>query len=206
MSSSDLGFPPLGSAAFVPVSWFKSAKSAAKIAREVAARYDTTRNTDRINVRTVETSAHLVPFRFGRSDAHGRFRDLEERIQSCQSLANVQLRPAIHSLLEGPFYIGVGISHMCLRDLAVADMLRPCWACSENWKMRPVFICCTFLFHNVHDRARCDRLICVLRVSDNDRIRFWPLEYNSQRDGLCVLTTLHLVLFALTASPMNTTW
>src|SRR5215469_5326867 len=40
----------------------------------------------------------------------------------------------------------------------------------------------------------------------NDRIRFWPLEYNSQRDGLCVLTTLHLVLFALTASPMNTTW
>ena len=92
------GLPPLGSAAFVPVSWFKSAKSAAKIAREVAARYDTIRNTDRINVRTVETSAHLVPFPFGRSDAHGRFRDLEERIQSCQSLANVQLRPAIQSL------------------------------------------------------------------------------------------------------------
>jgi hypothetical protein len=57
------GLPPLGSAAFVPVSWFKSAKSASKTAREVAARYDTTRNTDRINVRTVETSAHLVPFR-----------------------------------------------------------------------------------------------------------------------------------------------
>jgi len=112
MSSLDLGFPPLGSAAFVPVSWFKSPTSASKTAREVAARYDTTRNTDRINVRTVETSAHLVPFRFGRSDAHGRFRDLEERIQSCQSLANVQLRPAMHLYKRGPF-ISALASHTC---------------------------------------------------------------------------------------------
>jgi hypothetical protein len=58
MLSSDLGFPSLGSAAFVPVSWFKSATSPSKLAREVASQYDTTRNTDRINVRTVETSAH----------------------------------------------------------------------------------------------------------------------------------------------------